>query len=375
MQTEGSQPVVEKRPLSELHFDPENPRFGDDRPNSSDESVILDHIVDRYGVHDVISSISQNGYLPNEPLVGIESNFGVKIIEGNRRLAALLILSGDPRGKNQSRLRSSYPVTAEIGDQIKEVPVIAYPTNEQPDRLLPYMGVRHIVGPTEWDSYAKSAWVARVLESGQGSLSLADIERMIGDRRGTMRRMLEGYYLMKQLEANGNYRPEWSLKRGRGSNPHYPFSWVYNILGWTDAREFAGLSDREPKKDPVARAKLSQAAELVSFMFGNKSADKQPAISDSREFGDLATCVSSPERLIRLRRGRAVSEVMRDVRPAADRFVDSLGNADESLDDAWTAAGELTSAEAEQLAPRARITRDKAKRVHDHLIDLQKRED
>src|SRR5947208_1991677 len=93
--------------LERLHFDPDNPRFAGEG-NASGDQDLLDQIVDKFGVEDVLSSIAVNGYMNTEPLVGVElpNDRGVCIKEGNRRLAALLILADDPRAKNHANLRA-----------------------------------------------------------------------------------------------------------------------------------------------------------------------------------------------------------------------------------------------------------------------------
>src|SRR5713226_5482100 len=81
--------AVEVKPilLAELHFDGTNPRFGTRPMGKADDEAILDEIVRRFGVEDVLSSIAANGYLGTEPLVGLRNAEGIRIIEGNRRLA------------------------------------------------------------------------------------------------------------------------------------------------------------------------------------------------------------------------------------------------------------------------------------------------
>jgi len=47
-------------PLNRLHFNPQNPRFADDTEEASD-SQLLDRIVKRFGVEDLLSSLAFNG--------------------------------------------------------------------------------------------------------------------------------------------------------------------------------------------------------------------------------------------------------------------------------------------------------------------------
>ena len=173
-------------------------------------------------------SIAVNGFFDSEPLVGIrlEKEKRIRILEGNRRLAACLILTGDARAAGQKRLREQYSKMHEENGRkrVNPVPVIVYKGKNAWKEVLPYVGVRHIVGFLEWDSYAKAAWVDQVLRDHR--LSLKEVMEMLGDKNDTARRMLAGYRFVNQLIRTGQFRPDQSQRKGRGSNPDYPFSWV-----------------------------------------------------------------------------------------------------------------------------------------------------
>ena len=94
---------VEKIELSRLLFDENNPRFGSEVGKVTNQQEILDLIVNEYGVDDVLSSLAVNGYFTAEPIIArsIEGSDKLKVVEGNRRLAASLILADDSRARNQ----------------------------------------------------------------------------------------------------------------------------------------------------------------------------------------------------------------------------------------------------------------------------------
>jgi hypothetical protein len=362
----GTVQPIQRLPVDQLHFDGSNPRFGGQDFEKKSEAEILDLIVKTHGVHDLLSSIAANGYLETEPLVGINEKGGVRILEGNRRLAALLILAGDLRAVNQQRLQDEYQ--PKIQFPIETVPVVAYEKNATPEQLLPYLGVKHIVGAKEWDSYAKAVWVARVLE--QHKLKLNEIEDMIGDSQGTMKRILEGYYVVEQLKNEGRFNPRESQRKGRGSNPEYPFSWVYNALGWRVIREWVGVDgDRVPRNNPIPTANLAKAGELMVFLFGSKK--RAAAISDSRQLGDLADCLADSEKAHELQKGLTVDQVRKKTQPAFDQLRDALSDADDALTSAWEAIGkgDLNEEGARSVEPRASQVKQLAAKVHSVLLN------
>lgn len=313
--------------LNKLLLDKDNPRFGLAQKSSISQADVLDHIVDKFGVDDVLSSLAVNGYFEAEPMVCRVKKHSdtATVVEGNRRLAACLILTGDPRASRQAKRAEQYRrIWIEHGSKpIDPVPVILFQAGEQEQELLSYLGVRHIVSAQPWDSYAKAAWVARVVE--QGDLKVADVALMIGDQHKTIGRLLQGYYFIQQVIEAGEFRPEDSVRRGRGSVTDYPFSWVYTILGYSTARNFLGLSEEETaKKNPLKTKDLSKAGLVTRAMFGDKSKGRNAAIEDSREIGDLASALASPEKVTLLQKGKTIQEITRLTKPIDERLREGM---------------------------------------------------
>ncbi|HEY3800236.1 MAG TPA: hypothetical protein VGL58_17955 [Caulobacteraceae bacterium] len=312
--------------LEHLLLDAENPRFGHSVAGGLDQADILDHIVNTFGVDDVLSSIAINGYISAEPVVcrRDEGSSVATVVEGNRRLAACLILVGDDRAARQKSRSTQYrDIWLQHGaKQIDPIPAIVFDGADRKQALLSYLGVRHIASAQPWDSFAKAAWVARVVEENQ--LPLADVALMIGDQHRTIRRLLEGYYFIQQTIGAGEFNPQDSQRRGRGSVTDYPFSWVYTILGYSTARTYLGLEEREPRSPLLASDKLSRAGTITRAMFGDKSRGRSAAIEDSRELGDLALTLGDPDKVAMLESGKSVAEIMRLTKPIDQRLREGL---------------------------------------------------
>lgn len=159
--------------LSELVIDGLNPRFGKKAGSFSDEVAIVDYIVDDFGVDTLLSSLAYNGYFDAEPLI-VKPTGDNKylVVEGNRRLAACLILAGDRRAKHQAQRTKVWrektkgiPWNSET-----KVPVKIFRNDQEIEKLLPYLGVRHIVSSQPWDSHAKAKWIADVVDKGNMTL-------------------------------------------------------------------------------------------------------------------------------------------------------------------------------------------------------------
>ena len=368
---------VPRYPLSQLLLDSTNARLGRQHQPDAKQAQVLDTIVEVFGVDDVLSSIAVNGYFDEEPLVGIheKNSSKIRIKEGNRRLAACLILAGDPRARNQSKRTSEYQA---LQAKYKKLPITEVPVlvHDNAIDLLPYLGVRHIAAAQPWDSFAKAAWVADVLETSK--LRLEDVSQMIGDQHRTVARILEGYYLISQLIESGQFTPSQSLRPGRGSNPEYPFSWVYTALGYKPIRNWLGLGDLAEghEEKPMKASKLDDAGELMVFLFGNKAKKRQPAISDSREISDLAKAVADPERRQLLKRGKTVDDVAMLAKPPKERIGDALFDAQESLEPVllFLTGTSISPDDASELTKPSQRVKKLASQVHVKLQEAARSE-
>ena len=89
-------------------------------------------------------------------------------------------------------------------------------------------------------------------------MTLEDVGQMIGDQHRTVARLLKGYYFVNQLQDSGRFTPRDSYRRGRGSNPEYPFSWVYTALGFKPIRDWLQLTILEKDRSlRRSRARVS----------------------------------------------------------------------------------------------------------------------
>jgi hypothetical protein len=304
--------------LAALQLDADNPRFGNGT-TGAEQADILDYIVSKFGVIDVISSLAVNGYFEAEPLVCRvlpDNKFGVA--EGNRRLAACLILAGDPRAARQASLAAQYRAIWEAHGKphINPLPCIVFSGDGTEKDLLSYLGVRHIASAKAWDSFAKAAWVARVVS--EVKLPVRDVSMMIGDQYDTISRMLQGYHVVQQLERTGQFNPEDSQRKGRGSVTDYPFSWVYTLLSYSGPRRYLEISDDPANPEPIPEKNLRRGAVVMRAMFGDKSTSRSGAIGDSRELGRLASVFADAEKVSMIEEGKTVAEIETLTQPVAD---------------------------------------------------------
>lgn len=319
-------------PLDQLLLDGRNPRFGVEKGERANQKDILDFIVENFGVEDVISSLAYNGYFEAEPLIARrESDGSYVVVEGNRRLSACLILAGSERAKNQ-KSRFLDIIRSKIGAWTNEtqVPVHVFEAGDNSLKLNAYLGVRHIMSAKAWDSYAKASWIDDVISSGE--MTLEQISEVTGDKNRTIQRLLEGYYFINQLREEGLFIPANSLRKGRGSNPDFPFSWVYTFLDYSPVRNYLGLGEFDPKnRKPIPKGRQADSAAAISYMFGDRGKAKNALITDSRQLGALANAIADPNKRELLRAGKSVEQIEALSKSPIDQFAASMTEAETAL--------------------------------------------
>lgn len=303
--------------LEDLDFDVDNPRFGAEVGARQSQQQVLNHLVRTFGVDDVLSSIAVNGYFVAEPMICRRHGDRYVVIEGNRRLASCLILAGDERAQDQEKLTAQFQALQKSTgkDPFDKVACIVFEATENEQELLAYLGVRHIASSQGWDSYAKAAWIARAVEDH--NIPLADIAAMTGDQNKTVSHLLEGYYFVQQLIETGHFDPNTSQRKGRGSNPKFPFSWVYTLLFSPTARQYVGL-EGEPRRNPIPPDRLNRAGLLLERMFGTPG--KPSCIDDSRDITRLARSLDDDKKIALLETGRHIDQIEFEVQPISDKL-------------------------------------------------------
>ena len=312
-------PQVDK-PISLLHLDSQNPRLPEQAQGKSEEEL-LKVLYKEFFLDDLANSMAENGYFDAEPLVAVPEDLPshledagpnsdefedfirsdtteLTVVEGNRRLATAKLLL-DPALRDRFRIKHWPCPSEEVADDLQTLPVIVYLTR---DEIIPYMGVRHIVGIQRWESYAKARYIVQMTESG---LSPKEIERRIGDRQGAVTRSYVCYKLLNQVEG------EFDLDT---TSAKKDFSLLLLAIGQGNIKRFLGLPPRLSDADaggPVPRENLHNLRNLVTWVFGDGKQER--VITDSRQItAYLSDIVTSPEAVSYL-------ETTRDLAGAYDR--------------------------------------------------------
>ncbi|MER8550438.1 ParB N-terminal domain-containing protein [Mesorhizobium sp. M0644] len=324
--------------VDKLSFDRDNPRFTPEkRPASNSDAAFIAELAASADLGELIDSISTSGYIDIEPLIVIGRDDELVVIEGNRRLAALKALRSADLAR-QAKL--SVPTLSDaVRKSLEEVSVYRVVSQDQARTLI---GFKHINGPQAWDAHAKGIYAARWLDderqkrvnTGSG-MSLGQIAKSMGDKNDTIHRLVSAIYVLDQAEAAGIFSV------ADRATKNFSFSHLYTALTYVEYREFLGMPAQErttdPIRDPVPISHLSSLAQLLRWLYGQKSEAVEPAITrQNPDIARLKKVLGDPiaQRVMLERGDLSGAEV--STLPASSRFEEHLVKANENLRTAQT---------------------------------------
>jgi hypothetical protein len=309
---------------SALKFDRENPRFLD--PRAMTEEDIIQWLYDQADVDELIQSILSAGYIDFEPMIVRRKDNTV--LEGNRRLAALRLIAD--AGLRQ-KLKITLPAIAGAKPLPARVRIRWVDTRSQ---ARDFIGFKHINGPFKWDALAKAKYAAQWLEEG-GDISA--ISRTLGDNHNTVRRLVNGWYVLQQAIADGFDLAQISKK-------NFAFSHLYTALTRASVRDYLGLSSEDlsstPQKNPLAAAHREDLQRLMSWLYGQEQKGEVTLIqSQNPNLNELSKVLGNPEAKRMLMANRNLQTAYERVDPPSSRFEDALMKTAKQCEDAMSLSG------------------------------------
>lgn len=142
--------------LRELSFEPNNPRligdFGDNEYQKMFRYLITD-----IGVEDLLECLSASGLFEVDPIiVRDQPPDGYYVVDGNRRVAALKLLTGERPNDALSIPAIPAPMPEEISKTFDPIKV---QNGWTPELLQAYLGYKHVTAAREWSPEAKAKFV------------------------------------------------------------------------------------------------------------------------------------------------------------------------------------------------------------------------
>lgn len=264
--------------IENLLLDPDNPRLPDDL--ARDQSSILRYLTEYEQVDDLVTAMCASGFIPGDPVIVKEAEDlpgKFYVVEGNRRLAALMWLRGSRIEGFEGPQIGDFP--APIAATFSRIEVERdWPS----EKLAAYLGYKHVTSAKEWSPEAKARFVIRQA----GDLSDANLTKYanaFGSRLATLKRWLIAYKALEQARA-GNLLTEEQLRADIN------FGTFYTLLGGEQVRAFIGLKAGEIVDNPVGNA--AEFKEFLAWTIGTE--DTLPKIN-SRQQKQLETVLANPD--------------------------------------------------------------------------------
>ena len=299
---------MERKPISnrkadhykveQLLLDNLNPRLPKEVKDYSQLQLAL-YMENNFDLIPIAKSMSDNGYFDEEPLIIIPKDGEADrfiVIEGNRRLAALKMLT-DPEFRSKSAHIDTYLELFESAvENLLLVPAVVYENREETCAML---GFRHIAGIMKWSSFSKAEFIYNFARDKRDK-DFSEIARILGDQTGSIRRNYATYSIF--LQAENLEIDTTRLKRD--------FSIFFTALGRVAFQNFIGVEisgcEIADLENPVPKDHLERLEEMIAWVHGSDVV--KPVISESRELKQLGEVLKSEDALAYLRAGGNLQE-------------------------------------------------------------------
>jgi hypothetical protein len=268
---------------------------------------------------ELMGSIGEQDYFPGEPLLTVRDNGAFKVVEGNRRLAAVILLA-DP-GRAPTR-KNAVRLTAETSKhRPQRLPVLNFDARNE---ILDYLGYRHVTGIKEWDPLAKARYVRQLLErtTEQGEeVDLAQIARKIGSRRDYVERLLAGLRVHEHVADRNFYGLEGVDEEA------IDFSVLTTALSYEAISSFVGL---EYGGDVESELDDDHLQDLVDWSYRVRPTGAT-VLGESRNLRKLAEVVRTKPAVDALRAGATLEAAAELSGEAVVIFRDAIRGAQGNL--------------------------------------------
>ncbi len=363
--TASQEGIILRLPFDELLLDDENPRLPE-RLYQQPQSEILRYLYEQAALEELAHSYRDNGFFPQEPLLvvreGQEDTY--RVVEGNRRLAALKILHGSPEADEIGFADIALP--PERLETLREIPCVLISDRNQ---IHAYVGFRHIGGLKTWPPEAKARYllaeVDRLVER-----DIADPFRELGRRVGSNAQGVRNPYLAIRILLHA--RDEYGLNVTYVQDHRFGV-WL-RCMNSADIRSYVGLGPARTHQE-IEQALMGINPDKLAEVLGDlqsKGGRSRAVLGDSRDVTIYGRALADERAHAALRKtgdlslARQVVEEL-DLEPRAQRLVKSLELFLDTLHRADTAAmsiGLLDAVEGlSQLARSARAV------IQDRMVE------
>ncbi len=332
--------------VDKLCFDPDKPRIKQEQPEHSERNLIR-VLNSAYPLAGLLRSIFCNGILATEPLIVVPQGEQWKVIDGNRRLAALKILHDTDAYKNYLPKELHTYADNHLIEKQTQIPVMEL--QEEDEAVWKARLGRHMHARAAWPLLNETAYIAYLED--KVPISTALLSKHIAIDEDSIGLFMVPLRIILTLEEAGGWS-RWAIKNEK---LHYPT--LIKACNCTSLMKHIGWKNNtRPDK-----LKLDHAVELMYWLFGSKPADAYPLINDvDRDLHMLNTIVGDKKSLDRLRKTGDLQEAFAVAMENKFALRHKLLQIDESLRSLIREAhdGKYPDSQARQIADSIRGSAD-----------------
>jgi hypothetical protein len=302
--------------IGPLRLDPRNPRLPDEAKNWSQDQLLA-YIEAEHEPIMVGRSMSRFGFFASEPMIVVTEEGEELVVEGNRRLVALRLLT-------EEGARELVPTEEweELSDGFAlpkaGVPIVRA---ESRDAVAPIIGYRHIAGIQDWDPLPKARFITSFIdEEGE---SFARVAELVGESEGDVRRFYRNYSVIEQAKG-------WGLDTSRAARDFGVFdrALVGGIREYIGAPPPSWMAEKSWPLEETDQTK-ERLGEVLSWMYGDPEHDA--IVKDSRAITRLSQVLRSSDGAAVLRRTRDLTAAEEAAGGPRARLLERLGTAVSAL--------------------------------------------
>jgi hypothetical protein len=329
--------------LDELELDPENPRLPEDEQVTDQRDLIATLAAD-YSLTEIARSFIDNGYFQEEPLIAVKIGDRFRVVEGNRRLATLKLLTNPTLLKSLALGGDWTELSQQFEKQpIEKIPMLVY---EKRDQIVPYLGFRHISGVKQWDPREKARFIDSLLKDG--TRSFAEVARIVGSNSQSVRDSYLAYRLMRQA------RDKFEIDTSRLEDE---FGVLLRAVSSAAIKSHLGVDTAQATptslREPLRPDHVQETREIVDWIFG--SHDNLPVIRESRQLTDLGKIIEDPHALEVLRTSNNFALAKAEIGGEESSIIENLRKASYYLDEVKREIDRhVTNVQVQDLVERCR---------------------
>jgi hypothetical protein len=220
--------------LENLLLDTYYPRLPKSEQGKDEESVIDFMLLDA-SLIELMLAIGENDFFPGEQLLVVKDSDGkYKVIEGNRRLSAVKLLSNPDLARVQKIKIEK--VLEETKYRPQEIPCLIFNSESE---IHNYLGYRHITGIKEWKLLEKARYLNGLRRENYSNISInqasREIAKIIGSRMDYVRRILVGFEIYSIIED------EDFFKVRDLDDTTFHFNYIADSLNKSHINDFLGV--------------------------------------------------------------------------------------------------------------------------------------